>query len=76
MTLADEAKQILDNFDATSSEKIVSVLENIKSNMKSQLTQEYLTGKIDGVKSASSEGEKKDLCKNLKPYLDWQIQGN
>jgi len=75
MTPAENARRILDDFDAAPSEQIISALEEIKSNMKSQLTREYLAGKIEGVKSAGSEEEKKNLCKNLRPYLDWEIQG-
>lgn len=75
MTLAENAKHILDDFDSTPSEQIIIVLEEIKSNMKIRLTQEYLAGKIEGVKSAGSEEERKNLCKNLRPYLDWEVQG-
>ena len=76
MELTEKARQILDDFDAATSEQIVLVLGEIRSNMKSQLTQEYLSGKIDGVRSAGSEEEKKRLCESLKPYLDWQVQGS
>jgi len=67
--------QTIDDFDSTPSEQIIIVLEEIKSNMKIRLTQEYLAGKIEGVKSAGSEEERKNLCKNLRPYLDWEVQG-
>jgi len=76
MTPAENARQILDDFDAATSEQIIGALEEIRSNMKIQLTREYLAGKIDGVRSAGSEEEKKSLCKNLRPYLDWEIQGS
>lgn len=76
MTLAESARQILDDFDSAPSERIIVVLEEIKSNMKIRLTQEYLAGKIEGVKSAGSEEEKKSLCEDLRPYLDWEVQGS
>ena len=75
MTLADDARQILDDFDAIHSDTIIAVLDQIRLHMKSPLTQEYLATKINAVRSANSEEEKKNLCKNLKPYLDWEIQG-
>ena len=76
MTLKEDVSNILNNFDSTSSEKIVQTLNEIKSNFKSDLTSDYLQGKIKTVLSASDESEKKKLCKALLPYFDWYLQGN
>lgn len=76
MTLKEEAEKILENFEQISSEEFIQVTEKIKANLQSQLTSEYLTGKISKINQVTDEVEKKNLCKALKPYLDWYIQGN
>ncbi len=75
MSLEIQIKEILENFENTSSEKIIEILEKIRLDLKSQLTSEYLQGKIQKVINAENEAEKKKLCKALTPYLDWYIQG-
>lgn len=75
MTLAEDAKRTMDGFDAAPSDEIIKILERIIPSMKSPMTRKYLAGKISGARSAGSEDEKKALCKNLRPYLDWAIQG-
>jgi hypothetical protein len=76
MTLKEEAQKILENFEQISSEEFIQVTEKIKTSLQSQLTSEYLTGKISKIIEITDETEKKNLCKALKPYLDWYIQGN
>ena len=76
MSLHEQAKQTLNDFDNTSSEKIVEILNGITGHFKSDLTRDYLQGKIEQISSTNDENEKKKLCKNLIPYLDWYIQGN
>lgn len=75
MSLHDEVKQILDNFDTASYDDILKILTQIKPRLKSDLTQTYLQGKIQGILDVNGSAEKKKLCKNLKPYLDWYLQG-
>ena len=75
MSLHDQVKQILNDFDNTSSDKILEILIQIQSTLKSDITQAYLQGKIQAILGISDSAEKKKLCKNLKPYLDWYIQG-
>ncbi len=74
MTLTEDARGIMDDFDAATSDEILKVLEEIKSGLKIQLTQEYLAGKLDAIRLADTEHEKKILCGKLRPYLDWKIQ--
>ena len=76
MTLQDRTREILNNFDNISSEKILEVLTNIHPYLKSEITQEYLNGKIQGILGMSDETERKKFCNTLKPYLDWYVQGN
>lgn len=76
MTLQDQTREILNNFDNISSEKILEVLTNIQPFLKSEITQDYLNGKIQGILGMDDEAEKRKSCKTLKPYLDWYVQGN
>jgi hypothetical protein len=75
MSLKDKIVNIQNNFDNTTPEQIVEILVQIQSNLKSEITQNYLNGKIQGILGTNDAIEKKKLCKNLKPYLDWYIQG-
>ena len=75
MSLENQVKQIMDNFDQTPSEKIIEVIDQIKPNFKNPEIAEYLQGKIQKIQDASDEDEKKKQCKALTPYLDWYIQG-
>jgi hypothetical protein len=43
--------------------------------LKSNLTLEYLKGKVQKILELSSESEKKNQCKLLLPYYDWYLQG-
>ena len=75
MTLEDQVKKILENFENTSSEKIIQALNQIQPQFKSELTADYLKGKIQKVVELDNEDDKKKQCKALIPYLDWYIQG-
>ena len=75
MSLQEQTMEILNNFENTPSETIVKTLAQIKNHFKSNLTRDYLEGKIQAISNASEESEKKKLCKNLQPYLDWYLQG-
>ncbi len=75
MSLQDEVKQVLNDFDNASSDKILEILTQIQHHLKSDITQNYLQGKIQAILGINDNAEKKKLCKNLKPYLDWYLQG-
>ncbi|HJJ23097.1 MAG TPA: hypothetical protein OQH54_05210 [Nitrosopumilus sp.] len=75
MSLEDQIKQTLDNFDNAQSENILEILKQIKTHFKSELILEYLQGKIQKILDTNDEAEKKKLCKALKPYFDWYLQG-
>jgi ATP-dependent Lon protease len=75
MSLEIKVKQILENFDESSSADILEILNQIQSKFQSQITQDYLTGKLKTISDTLDETEKKKLCKNLKPYFDWYLQG-
>ena len=75
MSLEDQVRLILKNFETVSSEKILESLDLIKPEFKSQLTSEYVDGKIQKIRELSDESEKKKQCKALIPYFDWYVQG-
>jgi len=75
MTLQDEIKLVLDDFENSSSEKIFEILNQIKPHFKNELISEYLQGKIQKIQDSADESEKKKQCKALIPYFDWYLQG-
>ena len=75
MSLQDEVKQILNDFDNVSADKIVEILTQIQPHLKSNITRDYLQGKIQQILGTNDNAERKKQCKNLKPYLDWYLQG-
>ena len=75
LSLRDEVNQILNDFDNTPSDKFLEILTQIQLHLKSDITQNYLQGKIQTILDINDDAEKKKLCKNLKPYLVWYLQG-
>jgi hypothetical protein len=75
LSLRDEVNQILNDFDNTPSDKFLEILTQIQLHLKSDITQNYLQGKIQAILGINDDAEKKKLCKNLKLYLDWYLQG-
>ena len=75
MSLEIKVQNIINNFDNTTSDEFLEILEQIMLEFKSNLTVEYLKGKIKKIVELSSESEKKKQCKLLLPYYDWYLQG-
>jgi len=75
MSLEDQIKQTLDDFENTTSDEILEILNQIKPRFKNELISEYLQGKIQKISEVNDEAEKKKLCNALTPYLDWYLQG-
>ena len=75
MSLEIKIKIILDNFDDVSSDEFLEILDQIMLEFKSDLTTEYLKGKVQKILDISTESEKKKQCKLLLPYYDWYLQG-
>ncbi|MDX1441296.1 MAG: hypothetical protein R3237_02430 [Nitrosopumilaceae archaeon] len=75
MSLKEKVKQANLNFQDLSSDQIIDILKEIQPHFKTKITQEYLSGKFEGIEKATGENEKKKLCNALKPYLDWYLQG-
>ncbi len=76
MALKEDVQNILNTFDAASSDDIVDVLNRIRDHLQNNLTRDYLDGKIQVIRVTDGETERKNLCKNLVPYLDWYMQGS
>lgn len=75
MSLTEQIKQIQSNFENTESEKVLEIVDEIRSHLKSDLTKDYLQSKIKSISEVTDEAEKKKLCKTLLPYFDWYLQG-
>ena len=75
MSLENQIKQIVINFENTSSDEFLEILEQIKPFFRNPLISEYLQGKIQKILDAENDVEKKKQCKALMPYLDWYLQG-
>jgi len=75
MSLEEQIKQTLSDFENTPSEKIFEILNQIKPQFKSDLISEYLQGKIQKILEVNNEAEKKKQCRALIPYFDWYLQG-
>ena len=75
MTLEEQIRQSLDDFDSTSSDKILEIIRQIMPHFKSSMISDYLQGKIQKILDENDEIEKKKQCKALKPYFDWYLQG-
>ena len=71
MSLEDEIKHVLVDFENTPSEKIFEILTQIKPQFKNELISEYLQGKIQKISDVNDVVEKKKQCKALIPYFDW-----
>jgi hypothetical protein len=75
MSLEIKINNILEDFDNVSSDEFLIVINEIMLEFKSDITVEYLQGKIKKIKDLTNESEKKKQCKLLLPYFDWYLQG-
>ena len=57
------------------SDEFLKVINEIMLEFKSNITVEYLQGKIQKITDLTNESEKKKQCKLLLPYFDWYLQG-
>ena len=75
MSLEEKIKQITTDVDSATSEQIIEIIEQIQPQFRSNLTSEYLQGKIQKIKNISDDAEKKKQSLALLPYFDWYLQG-
>jgi hypothetical protein len=75
MTLEDQIKQTMSNLENTSSETILEIITQIMPNFRSELTSDYLQGKIQKIRNENDESEQKKQCLTLIPYFEWYLQG-
>ena len=74
MSLEINVKNILNDFDIASSDEFLKILGQIMLEFRSNLTVDYLKGKIKKIMDFTTESEKKKQCKLLLPYFDWYLQ--
>ena len=75
MSLEIKISNILQDFDNVSSDEFLKVINEIMLEFRSNITIEYLKGKIQKIIDLTNESEKKKQCKLLLPYFDWYVQG-
>ena len=75
MSLEIKIKNISNDFDSILSSEFLEILDQIMLEFKSNLTVEYLKGKIQKIVDLPTESEKKKQSKLLLPYFDWYLQG-
>ncbi|MDC1057580.1 hypothetical protein OAP90_02520 [Nitrosopumilus sp.] len=75
MSLEIKVNDILQDFDNVHSDEFLKVINEIMLEFKSNITVEYLQGKIQKITDLTNESEKKKQCKLLLPYFDWYLQG-
>ena len=75
MSLEEQIKKTLNNFEDSTSETILEIIDQIQPHFRSELTSEYLSGKIKKIQNESDDATKKNQCKALLPYFDWYLQG-
>ena len=76
MSLEFKIKSILNDFDTVSSDEFLEIFDQIMLEFKSNLTVDYLKGKIKKIMDLTTESEKQKQCKLLLPYFDWYLQGS
>ena len=74
MSFENKIIRILENFEESSSNEIMEILNHIKNQFHSKITRDYLQGKLQTISDSPTEEERKILCKKLKPYFDWYLQ--
>ena len=74
MALADDVARIRSRPDSVDADEFLEALSRIKQEMRTLDARQYLEKKIDVALSAE-EDERRQLCRNLLPYLDWYLAG-
>ena len=75
MSLEVQIKQTMDDIENATSEKIIEIITKILPHFRSELTLDYLRGKIQKITNEHDESEKKKQCLTLIPYFEWYLQG-
>ena len=75
MSLEVQIKQTMDDIENSSSEQILEIITKIIPHFRSELTSDYLRGKIQKITNEQNETEKKKQCLTLIPYFEWYLQG-
>lgn len=73
--LRTQMKEALERFDSLSSDEIVKFLDAMKGEFRTDITRDYLAGKIAKLEELKEEKERIEYCKQFKPYFDWYLSG-
>lgn len=72
MSLLDDAQLLRTRFETVGSDELLSLLDRISAELRTDDTRDYLRAKIESIRHAA-ESERKTMCKDLIPYMDWYI---
>ena len=75
LTLADDAARVRSDFDSTDAAEFLDTVSRIRNSLRTGETKSYLAKKLDAVRFAPP-AERRVMCRNLLPYLDWYLSGN
>jgi hypothetical protein len=75
LTLAEDAARIRSGFDSIDTEEFLDVVSHIRDRLHTGQTREYLGKKLEAARLADPS-ERRGMCRNLLPYLDWYLSGS
>ena len=73
--MAEDAAKARSDFDSTDPAEFLDIVSSIRDSLRTGQTKEYLGKKLDAARLAAP-AERRDMCRNLLPYLDWYLSGN
>lgn len=74
MTLTEDAVRIRSRFDSADTAEFLDIISRIRDRLHTQQTREYLGKKLEAARLAEPS-ERREMCRNLLPYLDWYLSG-
>lgn len=75
MTLTDDAARARSEFDSTDPAEFLDIVTRIRDSLRTGQTKSYLDKKLEAARSATP-AERRVMCRNLLPYLDWYLSDN
>ena len=74
MALAEDAARIRSRFDSADTAEFLEIVSRIRDRLHTEQTREYLGKKLEAARLADPS-ERREMCRNLLPYLDWYLSG-
>ena len=75
MPLLDDARRLRKSFESAGPDELLGLLEQICAQLRTDETRDYLRAKMDSIRN-TAESERKVMCKDLIPYVDWYISSD